>query len=47
MKPVPLLPRRAVPAHDAVLTICLFNFMNRLLEGRGVKGNRELYETRG
>ncbi|MBV5292919.1 MAG: peroxidase-related enzyme [Curvibacter lanceolatus] len=33
--------------HDAVLTICLFNFMNRLLEGHGVKGNAALYETRG
>lgn len=33
--------------HDAVLTICLFNFMNRLLEGHGVKGNAALYATRG
>lgn len=33
--------------HDAVLTICLFNFMNRLLEGHGVKGNAELYASRG
>lgn len=33
--------------HDAVLTICLFNFMNRLLEGHGVKGDVALYETRG
>ncbi len=33
--------------HDAVLTICLFNFINRLLEGHGVKGNRALYQTRG
>lgn len=33
--------------HDAVLTICLFNFMNRLLEGHGVKGDRTLYQTRG
>lgn len=33
--------------HDAILTICLFNFMNRLLEGHGVKGTAELYATRG
>ncbi len=33
--------------HDAVLTICLFNFMNRLLEGHGVKGDAALYEMRG
>lgn len=33
--------------HDAVLTICLFNFMNRLLEGHGVKGNTALYQSRG
>lgn len=33
--------------HDAVLTICLFNFMNRLLEGHGVKGTSALYQARG
>ena len=33
--------------HEAVLTICLFNFMNRLLEGHGVKGNAALYAVRG
>lgn len=33
--------------HDAVLTVCLFNFMNRLLEGHGVKGQAALYATRG
>lgn len=33
--------------HDAVLTVCLFNFMNRLLEGHGVKGNSALYAARG
>ena len=33
--------------HDAVLTICLFNFMNRLLEGHGVKGNSALFQARG
>lgn len=33
--------------HDAILTVCLFNFMNRLLEGHGVKGTRDLYEARG
>lgn len=33
--------------HEAVLTICLFNFMNRLLEGHGITGNDALYEMRG
>ena len=33
--------------HDAVLTIGLFNFMNRLLEGHGCKGAPEIYATRG
>lgn len=33
--------------HDAILTICLFNFMNRLLEGHGVKGSADLYVARG
>lgn len=33
--------------HDAILTVCLFNFMNRLLEGHGVKGSAELYAARG
>ena len=33
--------------HDAILTMCLFNFMNRLLEGHGVKGNAEIFASRG
>ncbi len=33
--------------HDAILTTCLFNFMNRLLEGHGVKGARDLFAARG
>ena len=33
--------------HDAVLTVCLFNFMNRLLEGHGCKGNPRVYAERG
>jgi len=33
--------------HDAVLTICLFNFMNRLLEGHGCKGNQQIFAARG
>lgn len=32
---------------DAILTICLFNFMNRLVEGHGVKGSKTLFEERG
>ena len=33
--------------HDAILTVCLFNFMNRLLEGHGVKGSADMYAARG
>ena len=33
--------------HDAILTVCLFNFMNRLLEGHGVKGSQGLFAERG
>ena len=33
--------------HDAVNVICLFNFMNRLLEGHGVKGESVLFGERG
>jgi uncharacterized peroxidase-related enzyme len=33
--------------HDAVLTTCLFNFMNRLLEGHGCKGSKALFALRG
>lgn len=33
--------------HDAIMVICCFNFMNRLLEGHGVHGNEALYKQRG
>jgi uncharacterized peroxidase-related enzyme len=33
--------------HDAILTTCLFNFMNRLLDGHGCTGNTQIYEERG
>lgn len=33
--------------HDAIRTVCLFNFMNRLLEGHGVKGSADVYASRG
>jgi uncharacterized peroxidase-related enzyme len=33
--------------HDAVLTISLFNFMNRLVEGHGVKGAAGIFLERG
>jgi uncharacterized peroxidase-related enzyme len=33
--------------HDAVLTVGLFNLMNRLLDGHGVKGRETLYRDRG
>ena len=36
-----------IALHEAVLTICLFNFMNRLLEGHGITGNPTLHELRG
>ena len=33
--------------HDAVNVVCLFNFMNRLVEGHGVKGADPTLEERG
>lgn len=33
--------------HDAIQVCCLFNFMNRLVEGHGVKGREALYQDRG
>ena len=33
--------------HDTVNVVCLFNFMNRLVEGHGVKGHSSLYDERG
>lgn len=33
--------------HDAILTVCLFNFMNRLLDGHGVTGSADVYAARG
>lgn len=33
--------------HDAVLTVCLFNFMNRLVDGHGVKGSPAMFAARG
>lgn len=33
--------------HDAVLTVCLFNFMNRLLDGHGIKGSTGVFMERG
>lgn len=33
--------------HDAVLTVCLFNFMNRLVDGHGVRATAQLYKERG
>jgi len=29
--------------HDAVSVCALFNFMNRLVEGHGIKGNAEYF----
>lgn len=33
--------------HDLVYVVCLFNFMNRLVEGHGVVGSQTLFENRG
>lgn len=33
-------------AHDAILVCCMFNFMNRLLDGHGVKGDAATYRSR-
>ncbi len=33
--------------HDAIMVVCCFNFMNRLLEGHGVYGDDALYKQRG
>lgn len=33
--------------HDAMMVVCCFNFMNRLLEGHGVHGHEEMYKQRG
>lgn len=33
--------------HEAILVTCLFNFMNRLLEGHGVHGHEAMYRERG
>jgi len=29
------------------MVTCIFNFMNRLLEGHGVKGNEKIFKIRG
>jgi hypothetical protein len=33
--------------HDAIEVVCLFNFMNRLLDGHGVDGGDEWFVRRG
>jgi uncharacterized peroxidase-related enzyme len=33
--------------HDAVMVVCCFNFMNRLLEAHGVHGHEALFKERG
>jgi len=33
-------------AHDAILVICMFNFMNRMLDGHGVKGDAAIHRAR-
>lgn len=38
-------PEQAV--HDALQVCCLYNFMNRLLDGHGVHSKHEVWRTRG
>lgn len=33
--------------HDAIMVVCCFNFMNRLLEGHDVHGHETLFKQRG
>ncbi len=33
--------------HDAIHVVCLFNYMNRLVEGHGIRGNAEIFDERG
>ena len=33
--------------HDAINVVCVFNFMNRLLDGHGVKGSPTIHQSRG
>ncbi|MCG8358529.1 MAG: peroxidase-related enzyme [Kiloniellales bacterium] len=33
--------------HDAINVVCLFNFMNRLVEGHGIEGSEGVFEQRG
>ncbi len=33
--------------HDAIMVAALFNLMNRMLDGHGVKGNKDMFELRG
>lgn len=33
--------------HDAIHVVCLFNYMNRLVEGHGIRGSDELFAERG
>jgi uncharacterized peroxidase-related enzyme len=33
--------------HDAILVVCLFNFMNRFADGHGIKGDSGAFVARG
>ena len=33
--------------HDAIQVVCLFNSMNRLVDGHGIRGSRDIYRLRG
>ncbi len=33
--------------HDIIAVCCMFNFMNRLVDGHGIEANSEVFEERG
>lgn len=33
--------------HDAIVVVCLFNFMNRFADGHGIKGDAAVFAARG
>jgi len=33
--------------HDTIGVVCLFNFMNRFADGRGIKGDTGVFAARG
>ena len=33
--------------HDAIQVVCLFSLMNRLVDGHGIRGSRDIFRLRG